>query len=133
MAREKRSVADSAGIGVDGSAEIGADESTSHSDDEEGSLRFLWAPKRMDGKPITAVSPGHASKAGGDSSSSSADSASNDSGEVGGVPLIMYALLHHRQSFTVADGLTDLGTSTLHGEVGFVRVVQHRMACSLEA
>lgn len=116
MVGEKRNVAGSAGISVDGTAELGADESTSRSEDEEGSLRFLWAPKRMDGEPITTVSLGQASEAGGDSSSS-ADSDSNENSEAGGVPLIMYALLHHRQSFTVADGLTDLGTPTLHGEV----------------
>lgn len=84
----------------------------------------------MDGKPVTAVSSGPAA-AGGDGNDSSSSSSSSDSdsdsdedsgcggggGGNCGVPLIMFALLHHRQAFTAADGLTDLGTSTLYGQV----------------
>lgn len=58
----------------------------------------------MDGKPVTATASEAAAVGGG--------------GGGGGVPLIMLALLHHRRAFTAADGLTDLGTFTLHGQVG---------------
>lgn len=107
---------------------------------EEGTLRFLWAPKRMDGKPIVmapVVAGDVGNKVGtNDSSDDSNDGESddesgtgNESGSGGGsgrsgdgssVPLIMYALLHHRQAFTSANGLTDLGTPTLHGQVSSI-------------
>eukprot|EP00903_Cladosiphon_okamuranus_P009961 g9449.t1 len=74
---------------------VDASESETGSDDEEGSLRFLWAPRRMDG--------------------SSSDTEGGGGGG-GGVPLIMFALQHHRQAFTAADGLTDLGIPTLQGQ-----------------
>lgn len=126
------SAAEFAGVDGDGSPELDAAGSGGGSDEEEGNLRFLWAPRRMDGKSLTAVSSGPAAAGGdgGESSSSSSDgdsdSSSDDGGGSGGggggdgdggVPLIMFALQHHRQAFTAADGLTDLGTSTLHGQV----------------
>ncbi|CAN0000956.1 unnamed protein product [Ectocarpus sp. 4 AP-2014] len=92
--------------------------------EEEGNLRFLWAPKRMDGKPVVAVDPAAAAAAGGgddggsdsgERDSSGGDSDSADEG-ADSPPLIMFALLHHRQAFTAADGLTDIGTPSLHGQ-----------------
>lgn len=86
----------------------GDDDSGFPAADDEGSLRFLWAPRRMDGKPL-ALAAGD--EGGGD-------------GDGGEEQVLTYALLHHRQAFFSSDdGLTDVGTPTLHGQVGFLLAV----------
>lgn len=71
---------------------------------DQGTLKFLWAPRRMDGRPIAT---GVDEEEGGGSEARGG----------GDVPLIMFALLHHRHAFTADDGLMDIGTPTLHGQV----------------
>lgn len=81
--------------------------------DEEGTLRFLWAPRRMDGKPIVADADVNGN-GGGDS---------GESGDEASAPLITFALLHHRQAFTDAGGMTGVGVPTLYGQVLCVSVI----------
>lgn len=74
-------------------------------------MSFLWAPRRMDGRPIeSGAGEGRGATFGG------------EGGDVGGgarlgVPLIMFSLVHHGQTFAATDGLTDAHMPTLQGKV----------------
>lgn len=76
---------------------------------EAGTLRFLWAARRMDGQAVAVIPTASRAENGDEHEESSGVDGGSDE-------LIMFALLHHLKALR-SDGLTGVHTPTLHGPV----------------